>query len=253
MAEATVDFTDNFDGSELEPIVLPAKLPMLLLNGATGIAVGMATNCPPHNLGELVDALQLLLGDRAVSDEKLFAVVPAPDFPTGGIVMGTSGAQQMYATGRGSIVIRAAAHVEPASRGGGRESVVVTELPYGVAKNRLLENVAALVNEKKLDGIAEIRDESSMEGVRIVFEIKRDSEPVVVLNNMYKRTPLQNSFAGSTLATHKCQRRKIAPRASCGFPRGATTTRAPLALAHPAGARARYRRSRPTLHPYSQT
>ena len=153
VAEDTVDFTDNFDGSESEPAVLPAKLPMLLLNGATGIAVGMATNCPPHNLGELVDGLQLLLADRETPDDALYRAIPAPDFPTGGIVMGTGGARSMYDTGRGSVVIRANAHVEPA--GGRREAVVVTELPYGVAKNTLLERIAAMVNEKKLEGIAE--------------------------------------------------------------------------------------------------
>ena len=148
IGEDVVDFVENFDGSETEPQVLPAKLPMLLLNGATGIAVGMATNCPPHNLGELVDALQALLDDRDVSDEALFKLIPAPDFPTGGIVMGTQGAHQMYTTGRGSVTIRAAAHVElPAQRGGGRSAVVVTELPYGVAKGVMLERIAAMVRD----------------------------------------------------------------------------------------------------------
>ena len=200
ITEGSVDFTDNFDGSETEPVVLPARLPMLLLNGATGIAVGMATNCPPHNLGELVDGMQLLLADRDVAESELYRAIPAPDFPTGGIVMGTAGARDMYSTGRGSVVIRAKAHVEPAMRRGAREAVVVTELPYGVAKNTLLERIAAMVNEKKLEGIADIRDESSMEGVRIVLEIKRDSDPSVVLNNLYKRTPLQTSFAGNLMA-----------------------------------------------------
>ena len=198
--EDLVDFVDNFDGSESEPTVLPAKLPMLLLNGATGIAVGMATNCPPHNLGEVVDALRALIDNRELSDDELLELVPAPDFPTGGVVMGTYGAKDMHSTGRGTITIRAAAHVEPPSRAGGREAVVVTELPYGVAKNRLLEQIATMVNEKKLEGIAEIRDESSMEGLRIVFEVKRDAEPLVVLNNMYKRSALQNSFAGNLMA-----------------------------------------------------
>ena len=162
--EQTVDFTDNFDGSELEPAVLPAKLPMLLVNGATGIAVGMATNCPPHNPAEVIDALTAMIANRELPDEELFKLVPCPDFPTGGIVMGTDGARQMYETGRGSITIRADAHVEPPSRAGGREAVVVTELPYSVGKSTMLERIAAMVNEKKLDGIAEIRDESSMEG-----------------------------------------------------------------------------------------
>ena len=198
--EDVVDFQDNFDGSESEPAVLPAKLPMLLLNGATGIAVGMATNCPPHNLGETVDALRALLEDPETPDERLFELMPAPDFPTGGVAMGTHGARQLYETGRGSITIRAAAHVEPPARNGGREAVVVTELPYGVAKNGMLEKIASLVNEKQLEGIAEIRDESSMEGLRIVFEIKRDAEPLVVLNNMYKRSRLQETFAGNLMA-----------------------------------------------------
>ena len=203
VAEDTVDFLDNFDGSEREPAVLPAKLPMLLLNGATGIAVGMATNCPPHNLGEVVDALRALLADREVSDEALFKLIPAPDFPGGGIVMGLDGARSMYSTGRGSVMVRATAHTEliESRRGGtSKSAVVVTELPYGVAKNALLEKIAALVNERKLDGISEIRDESSLEGMRIVIEIKRDSEPSVVLNNMYKRTSLQHSFPGSLMA-----------------------------------------------------
>jgi len=198
----TVDFADNFDGSEEEPTVLPAKLPMLLLNGATGIAVGMATNCPPHNLGELVDALQVILKDPEVSDEKLFSIIPAPDFPSGGTIMGLSGARQMYSTGRGSVVVRAKAHTEmlPTSRGQGRPAIVVTELPYTVAKNGLLEKVASLVNEKKLAGIAEIRDESSMEGLRIVFEVRRDADPLMVLNHLYKRTELQRNFAGNLMA-----------------------------------------------------
>ena len=198
--EDLVDFGDNFDGSEREPSVLPAKLPMLLLNGATGIAVGMATNCPPHNLGETVDALRALLKDRELPDDDLLKLIPAPDFPTGGVAMGTDGARQMYLTGRGSVTIRAAAHVEPPAKAGGREAVVVTELPFTVAKNGLLERIASMVNEKKLDGIANIRDESSMEGLRIVFEVKRDAEPLVVLNNMYKRSSLQHSFAGNLMA-----------------------------------------------------
>ena len=167
----TVEFADNFDGSEREPTVLPAKLPMLLLNGAAGIAVGMATNCPPHNLGELIDALQALL-NGSPTDEELVSHVIAPDFPSGGVILGLGGARQMYATGRGTIVVRARTHVESLtkSRGAAREAIVVTELPYGAAKNALLEKVATLVNEKKLSGVADIRDESSMEGLRIIFE-----------------------------------------------------------------------------------
>ena len=200
VGEDLVDFGDNFDGSEREPVVLPAKLPMLLLNGATGIAVGMATNCPPHNPSEVIDALRTLIVNPDLTDDELFELVPCPDFPTGGIIMGTDGAKDMYTTGRGSCTIRAAAHVEPPSSRGGREAVVVTEIPYGIQKNGMLERIATMVNEKKLDGIAEIRDESSMEGLRIVFEIKRDAEPLVVLNNMYKRSSLQHTFAGNLMA-----------------------------------------------------
>ena len=166
VAMDTVDFADNFDGSEREPTVLPAKLPFLLLNGAQGIAVGMATSIPPHNLGELVDAVQALIAEPALSDDALFELVPGPDFPGGGIILGRSGARKMYATGRGSVPVRARAHVEELSkaRGGTRPAVVVSELPYGVSKSALLEKVAGLVNEKKLGGISDIRDESTMEG-----------------------------------------------------------------------------------------
>ena len=202
VAMDTVDYTDNFDGSEREPVVLPAKLPMLLLNGASGIAVGMATNCPPHNLGEVCDALRGLIADPELSDDELFELIPAPDFPTGGEILGRSGAHELYRTGRGSVQLRAKAHTEslPRERGAAREAIVVTELPYATQKNGLLEKVASLVNEKKLEGISDIRDESTMEGLRIIFELKRDAESAVVLNNLYKRTQLQQAFAGNLMA-----------------------------------------------------
>lgn len=171
----TVDFTDNFDASEVEPVVLPARVPMLLLNGASGIAVGMATNIPPHNLGELIDAMQALIADPNVSDERLLQLLPGPDFPTGGIIMGNSGAKSMYETGQGSVVTRAKTSIEalPASRGrSSRQGIVVTELPYGTAKNALLEKIASMVNAKQLVGISDIRDESSLKGVRVVFEVR---------------------------------------------------------------------------------
>ena len=174
---------------------------MLLLNGASGIAVGMATNCPPHNLGEVVDALTALLAEPELSDDELFRLLPAPDFPTGGEILGLKGARDFYTTGRGSIVLRARAHMETLpGRGAGKEAIVVTELPYSKQKGGLLEKIATMVNEKKLAGISDIRDESTMEGTRIVFEVKRDAEAAVVLNNLFKRTALQQSFAGNMMA-----------------------------------------------------
>ncbi|EOD20608.1 DNA topoisomerase [Emiliania huxleyi CCMP1516] len=196
----TVDFTDNFDASEREPMVLPARLPMLLLNGASGIA---ATNIPPHNLGELVDALQALISDRDVSDAELLRRLPGPDFPTGGIIMGNAGARDMYTTGRGSVVLRSTTSIEalPAARGqGSRQAIIVTELPYGTAKNPLLEKVAALVNAKTLVGISDIRDESSLAGTRVVFELRRDADPLVVLNQLFKKTELQKNFPANWMA-----------------------------------------------------
>jgi DNA gyrase subunit A len=172
---ATVDYTDNFDASELEPLVLPARVPMLLLNGASGIAVGMATRIPPHNLGELIDALQAIMYDPQVSDARLLQLLPGPDFPTGGIIMGNAGAKSMYETGQGSVVMRATTVIEalPASRSrSSRQGIVVTELPYGTAKNELLIKIAAMVNAKQLIGISDIRDESSLKGVRVVFEVR---------------------------------------------------------------------------------
>lgn len=202
----TVDFGDNFDGSETEPLVLPAKIPNLLVNGASGIAVGMATNIPPHNLGEVVEALIALILEPDISDGDLVKLVPAPDFPTGAQILGVEGSRDLYTTGRGRVLLRANAHYEVLKSGSSsgrkltRDAIVVTELPYQVNKAVLVSKIAELVNDKKLDGIADLRDESDRNGTRIVIELKRDAERAVVLNNLYKRTSLQHAFSGNMLA-----------------------------------------------------
>lgn len=202
----TVDFGDNFDGSELEPLVLPTRIPNLLVNGSSGIAVGMATNVPPHNLGEVVNALIALILEPEISDADLCKHVPAPDFPTGAQILGVSGSRELYTTGKGRVLMRANAHYEVLKTGSSsgrkltRDAIVVTELPYQVNKAKLVANIAELVNDKKLDGIADLRDESDRNGTRIVIELKRDAERAVVLNNLYKRTSLQHAFSGNMLA-----------------------------------------------------
>lgn len=204
--EDTVDFVPNFDDNEEEPVVLPARLPMLLLNGASGIAVGMATNIPPHNLGELLDGVVALVKDPNLSDEDLFKLIPAPDFPTGGEIIGLSGAAKMYQTGHGSVPIRAKTHIETVtsvSKSGTKltkTAIIVTELPYMTNKALLLEKIADMVNDKKIDGISDLRDESDREGIRVVIELKRDAIPAIVQNNLLKRTALQVSFSGNMLA-----------------------------------------------------
>ncbi|KAI2491490.1 DNA Topoisomerase IV [Fragilaria crotonensis] len=207
--EDTVDFVPNFDGNEVEPTVLPAKLPILLLNGCSGIAVGMATNVPPHNLRELMAACNAILAERKddgtaipLSDAELFRLVPAPDFPTGATILGTSGAKQLYSTGNGGIQMRAETQIETVrvSKSQTRTAIIVTSLPYQVNKSLLLEKIADLVNDKKLEGIADLRDESDRDGIRVVIELKRDAVAAVVLNNLYKKTPLQTSFSGNFLA-----------------------------------------------------
>ncbi|MEM9772389.1 MAG: DNA gyrase subunit A, partial [Cyanobacteria bacterium P01_D01_bin.73] len=198
----TVDFSDNFDGSQQEPVVLPARLPQLLLNGSSGIAVGMATNIPPHNLGELVDAMTALIDNPALPNLELMQFVPGPDFPTGAQIFGTSGIKEAYTTGRGSVTMRGVADIEVLERTGApdKDAIIITELPYQTNKAALIERIADLVNDKKLDGISDIRDESDRDGMRVVIELKRDAYPQVVLNNLYKQTPLQTNFGANMLA-----------------------------------------------------
>lgn len=198
----TVDFTDNFDGSQQEPLVLPSRVPQLLLNGSSGIAVGMATNIPPHNLGELLDGVVALIRNPDITDTGLMQYIPGPDFPTGGQILGTSGIREAYTTGRGSITMRGVAAIETIEHRGrpDRDAIIVTELPYQTNKAALIEKIAELVNERKLEGIADIRDESDRDGMRIVIELRRDAYPRVVLNNLYKQTPLQANFGVNMLA-----------------------------------------------------
>ena len=201
----TVDFVDNFDGSQQEPTVMPARIPQLLLNGSSGIAVGMATNIPPHNLGELLDGLLALIANPEISDRELMALIPGPDFPTGGQILGRSGIRETYTTGRGSVTMRGVAAIETIEAPGrpDRDAVIITQLPYQTNKAALIERIAELVNDKKLEGIADIRDESDRDGMRIVIELRRDAYPQVVLNNLFKLTPLQNNFSAYMLALVK--------------------------------------------------
>ncbi|MEP9327513.1 DNA gyrase subunit A [Paraburkholderia phymatum] len=195
----TVDFQPNYDGSENEPSILPARIPNLLINGSSGIAVGMATNIPPHNLSEIVDACHHLLKNPEASIDELIEIVPAPDFPTAGIIYGVAGVRDGYRTGRGRVVMRAATHFEEIDRGQ-RMAIIVDELPYQVNKRSLLERIAELVNEKKLEGISDIRDESDKSGMRVVIELKRGEVPEVILNNLYKATQLQDTFGMNMVA-----------------------------------------------------
>jgi DNA gyrase subunit A len=195
----TVDFGPNYDGSESEPLILPARIPNLLINGSSGIAVGMATNIPPHNLNEVVDACHHLLNNPQASIDELIEIIPAPDFPTAGIIYGVAGVRDGYRTGRGRLVMRAATHFEEIDRGQ-RMAIIVDELPYQVNKRTLLERIAELVNEKKLEGISDIRDESDKSGMRVVIELKRGEVPEVVLNNLYKATQLQDTFGMNMVA-----------------------------------------------------
>ena len=194
----TVDLQPNYDESLTEPAVLPARFPNLLVNGSSGIAVGMATNIPPHNLGEVTDAVCMMIDNPEVTTEELMTVLPGPDFPTGGIIMGTQGIKDAYETGRGSITVRAKVHVEQVKSG--RQRLVVTEIPYQVNKGLLQEKIAQAVNEKKIEGISDMRDESNRKGMRIVIDLKRDAVPQVVLNNLYKKTQLQSNFGIIDLA-----------------------------------------------------
>jgi len=193
----TVDFQPNYDGKEHEPVVLPARFPNMLVNGAGGIAVGMATNIPPHNLGEVCDAALAMLDDPSISEEALLEIVPGPDFPTGGLILGRSGSRNGLMTGRGSVIMRARAEFEQI---GPRTAIVVTEVPFQVNKGAMFEKIAELVREKRIEGVADMRDESDRHGVRVVIELKRDATPEVVLNQLYRFTPMQTSFGVNMLA-----------------------------------------------------
>ncbi len=211
--KATVDFIDNFDNSQQEPVVLPAQLPMLLLNGCSGIAVGMATNVPPHNLAEVVDGSIALIDKPQLSDEKLFELIPGPDFPTGGEIVGSDGIRDAYTKGRGTIPVRGVVHSETvAGRRMRRTALVVTELPFQVNKANWIEKVANLVNHGQIEGIADIRDESDREGIRVAIELKREADPQTVLHHLYKQTPLQVNFGAIFLALVDNQPRQLSLR-----------------------------------------
>ncbi|TSB47547.1 DNA gyrase subunit A [Alkalicoccobacillus porphyridii] len=193
----TIDFQDNYDGSEQEPVVMPARFPNLLVNGASGIAVGMATNIPPHQLGEVIDGVLALSENREIDIAELMEYIPGPDFPTGAEILGRSGIRRAYQTGRGSITLRAKSEIE---ENGGKQRIIVTELPYQVNKARLIEKIAELVRDKKIEGITDLRDESDRTGMRIVIEVRRDANANVLLNNLHKQTALQSSFGINLLA-----------------------------------------------------
>ncbi|HVY89327.1 MAG TPA: DNA gyrase subunit A, partial [Hyphomonadaceae bacterium] len=193
-----VDFVDNYDGKEKEPTVLPSTFPNLLVNGAGGIAVGMATNIPPHNLGEVIDATVALIENPAMDDLALLDIVPGPDFPTGGLIIGRGGARNGLINGRGSVIMRAKTSLE--SLKGGREAIIVTEIPYQVNKAAMVEKIAELVREKKIEGISDLRDESDRDGIRVVIELKRDASSDIVLNQLCRFTPMQQSFGVNMLA-----------------------------------------------------
>ena len=194
----TVDFQPNYDGREREPVVLPAKFPNLLVNGAGGIAVGMATNIPPHNLGEVIDACIAYLDNPAITIEELIEIVPGPDFPTGGLILGRAGIRAAYHKGRGSILMRGRVTTETIRKE--REALIVTEIPYQVNKAAMIEKIAELVREKRIEGISDIRDESDRQGMRVVIELKRDAMADVVLNQLYRFSPLQTTFGANMVA-----------------------------------------------------
>src|SRR5712671_4754827 len=204
----TVDFVDNYDGSFLEPEILPSQFPNLLVNGSDGIAVGMATNIPPHNLGEICAALLKLIENPDLTMEELLEIVPGPDFPTGGQLLGREVIRQAYLTGRGILTMRAKAMIETDKRSS-RASIIVREIPYQINKTRLIERIADLVNEKRIEGISDLRDESDRDGMRIVIELKRDAEPKIVLNQLYKLTQMQESYGLIMLAIHEGRPREL--------------------------------------------
>src|SRR4051794_6284530 len=195
----TVDFGPNYDGSEKEPLILPAKIPNLLINGSSGIAVGMATNIPPHNLNEVVDACLAVLKNPGISVDELIEIMPAPDFPTAGIIYGVAGVREGYRTGRGRVVMRARTHFEDMEKGS-RQSIIIDELPYQVNKANLLIRIGELVRDKKIEGISDLRDESDKSGMRVVIELRRGEVPEVVLNNLYKETQMQDTFGMNMVA-----------------------------------------------------
>ena len=203
----TVDFTPNFDESEKEPVVLPTRIPNLLVNGSSGIAVGMATNIPPHNLKETIEAAIQLIENPEAPLKQVMKMIPGPDFPTGGYIYGRDGIEQAYKSGRGSFQVRAKVAIE--QRGKDRQDIVITELPYQVNKARLIEHIAELIQSKKIDGIGDIRDESDREGMRIVIEVKRDEEPQIILNKLFKMTQMQESFGMILLAIVGGQPREL--------------------------------------------
>ncbi len=204
----TVDFADNFDGSDQEPEVLPSQIPNLLINGSDGIAVGMATNIPPHNLGEVCDALLRLIEHPDLTLEQVLDIIPGPDFPTGGQLLGRAAVRQAYLSGRGSLIMRATARIETDKRSS-RASIIVSEIPYQVNKTRLIERIAELVNDKRIEGISDLRDESDRDGMRMVIELKRDAEPKIVLNQLYKMSQMQLSFGLNMLAIHEGRPREM--------------------------------------------
>ncbi|MCS5603638.1 MAG: DNA gyrase subunit A, partial [Paracoccus sp.] len=194
----TVDFQDNYDGKDHEPTVLPARFPNMLVNGAGGIAVGMATNIPPHNLGEVVDATLALIEDPDLPTERIMEIIPGPDFPTGAMILGRSGARKAYLEGRGSVIIRAKTHIEEPRKD--RFAIVIDEIPYQVNKSSMIERIAELAKEKRIEGIASVQDESDRQGVRVVVELKRDATTDVVLNQLFRFTQMQTSFGCNMLA-----------------------------------------------------
>ena len=206
----TVDFQDNYDGKDREPTVLPARFPNMLVNGAGGIAVGMATNIPPHNLGEVIDATLELIADPDLPTERLLEIIPGPDFPTGATILGRSGARKAYLEGRGSVMIRAKTHIEEPRKD--RFAIVIDEIPYQVNKSTLIERIAELAKEKKVEGIATVQDESDRHGVRVVVELKRDATPDVVLNQLFRFTQLQTTFGCNMLALNGGKPEQLALR-----------------------------------------
>ncbi len=206
----TVDFQDNYDGKDREPTVLPARFPNMLVNGAGGIAVGMATNIPPHNLGEVIEATLALIDDPDLATERLLEIIPGPDFPTGATILGRSGARKAYLEGRGSVIIRAKTHIEEPRKD--RFAIVIDEIPYQVNKATLIERIAELAKEKRVEGIASVQDESDRHGVRVVVELKRDATPDVVLNQLFRFTSLQTSFGCNMLALNGGRPEQLALR-----------------------------------------